>query len=147
MTSTQEIKLASQAMGRISFLNVKEGDKVKSGQIILALQDNIASYGINVERAQNTLEKVRISYDSTKINLDKQIFDSEINLERLQNNLQALKKNTELDIKNAQDTINDVSYGNLDSQSALQLQKIDNSISKSELDFQNKISADAETIE
>lgn len=147
VTSTQEIKLASQAMGRISFLNVKEGDKVKSGQIILALQDNIASYGINVERAQNTLEKVRISYDSTKINLDKQIFDSEINLERLQNNLQALKKNTELDIKNAQDTINDVSYGNLDSQSALQLQKIDNSISKSELDFQNKISADAETIE
>ncbi len=147
VTSTQEIKLASQAMGRISFLNVKEGDKVKSGQVILALQDNIASYGINVERAQNTLEKVKINYDSTKINLDKQVFDSEINLERLQNNLEALKKNTELDIKNAQDSINDVNYWNLDSQSSLQLQKIDNSISKAELDFQNKISADAETIE
>ncbi|NUJ97789.1 HlyD family efflux transporter periplasmic adaptor subunit [Candidatus Gracilibacteria bacterium] len=147
ISSTQEIKLASQASGRIAYIGVKEGDKVKSGQVILALKDNIVSYGLNLERAQNTLEKVQINYDSTQINLDKQIFDSEINLERLQNNLEALKKNTELDIQNAEDTIQDVNYGNLDSQSALQLQKIDNSITKAELDFQNKINADTETIE
>lgn len=147
ISSTQEIKLASQASGRIAYIWVKEGDKVKSWQVILALKDNIVSYGLNLERAQNTLEKVQINYDSTQINLDKQIFDSEINLERLQNNLEALKKNTELDIQNAEDTIQDVNYWNLDSQSALQLQKIDNSITKAELDFQNKINADTETIE
>lgn len=147
ITSTEEIKMNSQAIGRVSVINVKEGDKVRAGQVLMSLQDNVASYGINLDRAKNGLQRAQISYDSTKINLEKQVFESEIALEKLQNSLDTLKKNTALDVKQVQDNLTDTDYSHLDSQWALQLQKIDNSILKAELDFQNQITTNGETID
>lgn len=147
ITSTEEIKLASQAVWRISFINVKEGDTVKKWQIIMSLQDNIANYGINLERSRNGLQRSQLSYDSTKLQLDEQIRQQEISLERLKNNLATLRKNSQIDIDQIKDDVAESDYTNLDSASALQLQKLDTSIAKAEFDYQNVLSSNQETVE
>ena len=147
ITSTEEIKLASQAIGRISQINVKEGDTVKKWQVLMSLQDNIASYGINLERSRNGLQRAQLTYDSTKLQLDEQIRQQEISLERLKNNLNTLRKNSEIDINQIKSDVAETDYTNLDSASALQLQKLDTSIAKSEFDYQNALTSNQETIE
>ncbi len=147
ITSTEEIKLSSQAVWRIFQINVKEGDKVRAGQVLMSLQDNIGSYWINLERARNGLQRSQLSYDSTKLQLDEQIRQQEISLEKLRNNLNTLKKNAEIDIKQIQDDVAETDYTNLDSASALQLQKLDSSIAKAEFDYQNILTSNQETID
>lgn len=147
VTSTEEIKLASQATGRVSKINVKEGDKVQAGQVLVSLSDNIASYTTNLERARNNLQRTQLNYDSTKLQLDEQITQQQIALEKLNNNLQTLKKNSEIQISQIKDDVNNSNYNNLDSASSLQLQKLDASIAKAELDYQNGLNANQQTID
>ncbi|MDD3302891.1 MAG: HlyD family efflux transporter periplasmic adaptor subunit [Candidatus Gracilibacteria bacterium] len=142
-----EITLSSQAIGRIGKIYVKEGDKVVAGQTLIVLNDTIANYGINLEKANNTIEKLKINYDSTKVSLNKQIFDSEIALEKLQNNLETLKKTSSIDISQAQDNLNSNDYSGMDTKSSLELQKLDNNITKSDLDYNNTLTNNKETIE
>jgi len=81
------------------------------------------------------------------LSLDKQVFDSEIAFEKLQTNYNNLKKTTELDISQAEENLENAKYQNMDSASALQLQKMDNAIAKLELDYDNSLVANKETIE
>jgi hypothetical protein len=90
---------------------------------------------------------MQINYDSTNIDLDKRIFDSEIEIQRLKNNLVALKKNTNLNLSEAKDDVENANYANLDSRSALDVQKIDNTISKAELDYSNVLANNKESID
>jgi len=146
LNSSQDIKLNSQANWRVSSVYVKDWEFVNKWQVLVKLEDSVWSYWINLERAQNWLDRAWINYDSSKINLDKVVFDSEVNLDRLNKNLQALKDNTIENLKLAETTLNNSDYKNLDSSSALQLQKLDNTIEKSELDYQNKLIADTENV-
>ena len=144
---SQEISINAQASGRIGSIYVKEGQRVSWGQTLMALQDTIASYGISVERAKNALDRAQINYDATLLTLDKQVFDSEIAFEKIQTNYNNLKKTTELDISQAEENLKNAEYENMDSASALQLQKMDNAIAKLELDYDNTLVANQETIE
>jgi hypothetical protein len=74
------------------------------------LDDTVANYNINLERATNTIEKMQITYDSTKVSLDKQIFDLEITLEKLNNSLDTLKTTSEIDISQAKDNLSSTDY-------------------------------------
>jgi hypothetical protein len=47
----------------------------------------------------------------------------------------------------AQDNLDNSKYTNLNSSSALKLESLDNAIEKSKLDYEIKISADAQSIE
>lgn len=144
---SQDLKISSQALWKISRIHVKEWQKVEAGQVLVSLSDSIASYWINLDKALNNLDRAKITYDSTKLTLDKQVFDSEIALEKLNSSYAALKKNVELDIDQAKDNLENSEYENLDSKSALQLAQLDNAIEKSELDFNNKLISDKEAIE
>lgn len=142
-----DIKLSSQAVWRIWNISVKEWDKVRAGQSLVFLDDTVANYDINLERASNSIEKMQITYDSTKLSLDKQIFDLEIALEKLNNSLVTLKTNSSIDISQAKDNLSSTDYSWMDTKSSLELQKIDNSISKAELDYDNTLTNNKETIE
>jgi len=144
---SQEIQINAQASGRIGNIFVKEGQRVIWWQTLIALQDTIASYGIALERAKNALDRAQINYEATLLSLDKQVFDSEIAFEKLQTNYNNLKKTTELDISQAEENLKNAEYKNMDSASALQLQKMDNAIAKLELDYDNSLVANKETIE
>lgn len=144
---SQDLKILSQALWKISKIHVKEWQKVLAWQTLISLTDSIANYWINLERALNSLDRSKINYDSTQLTLDKQVFDSEIALEKLNSSYEALKKNALLDINQAKDNLQNSEYETLDSKSALQLAQLDNAIEKSELDFSNKIISDNETLE
>jgi hypothetical protein len=53
---------------------------------------------------------MQITYDSTKVSLDKQIFDLEIALEKLNNSLDTLKKTSSIDISQAKDNLSNTNY-------------------------------------
>ena len=142
-----DIKLSSQAVWRIWKITVKEWDKVKAGQNIIFLDDTVANYNINLERSTNTIEKIQITYDSTKVSLDKQIYDLWIALEKLNNSLDTLKRTSSIDISQAQDNLSNTNYSWIDTKSSLELQKMDNSISKAELDYNNTLNNNQETID
>ncbi len=143
----EDIKLSSQAVWRIWNISIKEWDKVKAGQNIVFLDDTVANYNINLERATNSIERMQITYDSTKVSLDRQIFDLWIALEKLNNSLVTLKKTSKIDISQAQDNLSSTDYAWMDTKSSLELQKIDNSISKAELDYNNVLTNNKETID
>lgn len=144
---SQDLKISSQANGRVSKIYVKEWEKVTLWQTLVTLQDSVANYGIALERAQNSLERAKLNYDSTELSLEKQIFDTELSLEKLTSNYEAVKKNIALDISQAEDTLKNTNSTNADSKSSLQLDQLSNSIAKSELDYDNKIIADSEIIQ
>ncbi|MFK7780243.1 MAG: biotin/lipoyl-binding protein [Candidatus Gracilibacteria bacterium] len=122
VSSSQDIKLSSQVSGRVGNIYVKEGEEIKKGNIISRLEDNIANYGLSLERAQNALDKARINYESTENQLDKNISDLKINLDNLK-------------------------IDEYNSKSSLELEKIDNTAKKMALDYENLKISNVQTIE
>lgn len=147
VNSSQDISLSANAAGRVWSLRVKPGDQVFAGQVLAVLQDNIWSYGIDLQRSSNSVERAQINYESTELSLDKAVFDAKLNLDTLEKNLIALKNDSQQNILLAQDTLRNSEYDNLDSSSALQLERLDNDIAKSKLDYEIRISSDSQTVE
>jgi len=147
VSSSQDINLTANASGRVAYVNAKQWDNVRAWQVIAALEDNIGSYGINLQRSQNSIERAEINYESNKITLDKQVFDAELNVEKLEQNLQALRKDSEQNILQAQDNLESSQFEWLDSTSALQLQQLDNNIEKAKLDYDIRLVSDEETLQ
>lgn len=145
--SSQDIKLSSNAVWRISSVRVKQWDKVYAGQILATLEDNIWSYNINLSRSKNSLERSRIDYESTEITLNKQIFDLEVNLKNLESNLQALNNDKDQTLIKSKDDLDNLDLTSEDSKSFLELEKIKNNIKKLELDYDSKLIADEQTVE
>jgi len=122
IASSQEISVSSQATGRVGGLYVKEWESVRKWDIIARLDDSILNYWLNLEKAKNALEKTEISYESTKSSLDKQIADIKINLENLKIDADSSK-------------------------SSLELEKIENSLLKLAIDYDNLKISNEQTIE
>jgi hypothetical protein len=112
ITSTQDINISSQVSWRVSSIYKKEWEFVSKWQKIVAISDNIANYGLKLESAKNNLEKAKLSYESTEVKLDKAIIDITRDI-----------WNSEID--------------NVWSSSSLELQKIENTIKKLALDYDN----------
>jgi hypothetical protein len=112
ITSTQDINISSQVSWRVSTIYKKEGEFVSQWQKIVAISDNIDNYGLNLESAKNNLEKAKLNYESTEVKLDKIIVDIIRDI-----------WNSEID--------------NVWSSSSLELQKIENTIKKIALDYDN----------
>ncbi|MDP2091206.1 MAG: biotin/lipoyl-binding protein [Candidatus Gracilibacteria bacterium] len=144
--SSQDIKVSSQVSGRIKKIYVKEGSQVKINDTIAIIDDNISNYNLVLEKSKNSLDKAKNSYESTKISLDKQIFDSQIAVEKLDLKIESFKKDYSENLKKAQNELQNTNIINSDTKSSLEIEKIDNSINKQELDLDNKKIADNETI-
>lgn len=110
--SMQNISISSQVNWRVNSVYIKEGQYVNKWETILTISDNIANYGLSLASAKNNLEKAKLNYESTEVSLDKAIADIKRDL-----------NNSEID--------------NLWSTSSLELEKIENSIKKVWLDFDN----------
>jgi multidrug efflux pump subunit AcrA (membrane-fusion protein) len=153
LSSSQSVKLSSNAVGRITSIKVKEGQSVKSGQLLATLADNIGSYNLNVERASNAISRAKINYDSQKIALDKQVADSNLLLARLGKNLVNLEKTNAQNItRNMNDSENINSEASLEkielsvAKIEQNMEKIAQNIEKLELDAENVKMSNRETI-
>ena len=112
ISSNQDIVTTTQVNGRVSYIHKKEWVKVNKWDLIISIEDNIANYKLHLESAKNNLERAKLNYSSTKITLDKAIEDIEKNI-----------SNSQID--------NDWST------SSLEIKKIDDSIKKLALDYDN----------
>lgn len=145
--SSQNISLTAQATGRVSNISVDQWDPVVKGQVLATLEDSIANYSLSLQQANNALDRARINYDSNKISLDKSVFDAEQNVDKLTKNIEALKLENKETLKQAQSDLENTNVNDIDSKWALDVQKLENSIEKNKLDYQNKIISDNETLE
>jgi hypothetical protein len=75
------------------------------------------------------------------------VFDADQNYIRMKNSLQALIDDSAENIKKAENDLENTDVNIENSKSRLEIKKIENSITKAELDYENKIIADNETIE
>ncbi len=145
--SSQNISLTSQATGRVSNISVEQWDPVMKWQVLAVLEDSIANYSLSLQQANNALDRARINYDSNKINLDKSVFDAQQNVDKLTKNLESLKLENKQSLQQAQSDLENTDLNQWDSKWALDVQKLQNSIEKSKLDYENKLITDNETLE
>ncbi len=106
LDSDQNIMVTAQAHGRVGKILVKDGEIVKEGQVIIKLKDDVANYGLAVQRAKTALDSARLQYKNAKIALGKGVADSKLNVERSKNTLVSAKSAGQEALKNAQQTMN-----------------------------------------
>ena len=145
--SSQNISLTAQATGRVSNISVQQWDPVVKGQVLATLEDSIANYSLSLQQAKNALDRAKINYDSNKINLDKSVFDAEQNVDKLTKNLEALILENKQTLLQAQSDLENTNVDDVNSKWALDVQKLQNSIEKSKLDYENKLITDNERLE
>lgn len=145
--SSQNIALSSNAVWRVSRVDVQEWQKVVVWQILAYLEDNIWSYNINLQRTWNALEMAKINYESTKISLDKQVFDLEVNLENLNDSLNSLEEEKIESLRQNQSNLDNSDVLDENSKSYLDLEKLKNTIEKMELDYNSQLTANNQNIE
>lgn len=137
LDSSQEIELISNTNWKINKLFFKEWDYVNLGDNLVSIDDNISNYWINFQKVKSQVEDAKLEYESQKIFLEKDIFDSNKYLEELQLKLDETKKIKENNVNKFQNELSDINYENDTSKSALDLEKLENHILKLELDFDN----------
>lgn len=76
--SDNEAKITAQRTGKIIRLNFEEGDIVKAGQIVAELESEEALYNMKLSEAtlnktKFTLDQMKASYESMKVNIEKDI--------------------------------------------------------------------------
>ncbi len=98
--------VTAQAHGRVGKILVKDGEVVKEGQVIIKLKDDVANYGLAVQRAKTALDSARLQYKNAKIALGKGVADSKLNVERSKNTLFSAKSAGQEALKNAEQTMN-----------------------------------------
>jgi HlyD family secretion protein len=125
------IKLDSQADGRVTSVRVKEGDKVKAGQILLDIESNILQNQLQQAEAKfSGLQNQRSQFDVLKNQLQ-----LSLNVQEQQNQSQALEKMSQVN----------QAKQNLDAkQSTYNLQKLEKQALVNQAQQQIKASQDAQ---
>ena len=138
ITSSQDIILSSKASGRISNISVKFWDKVSVGKNLISLSDSVANYWLNLQKTNLWIESSKLNYESTKISLNKTVSDLEINLDKVKKDYENLKKTVEQNLKSSLINLEQSKTSSwVLTTSSIQLDKIKNTIKKSELDYEN----------
>ena len=108
IVGAEEIVISSQAMWTVKDIKTKEWDDVENGSILVELNDNLANYGIMVEKARNALNTARLQYWQNKNQLEQTIKNNQIALESSQNNLNTTQTLSEQNIKSAENNLKTV---------------------------------------
>ncbi len=78
LTAWSALTLTTESVGEISNISVKEWSKIKRGSQLISLRDTVNSYDIRVAQAKNSVSIQDAGIESTKLNLERAIFDSQI---------------------------------------------------------------------
>lgn len=94
--ANQDLKLLSEASGRITNILVSEGSRVGRGQVLAHIDAEYAS--LDVQRAEDALQKLRVDYERYKSSFETggvtraQLDDIEFNLRNTENQVQQAKR-------------------------------------------------------
>ena len=137
ITAGSTLMLASDWVGQVSMLNVKEGDFVKKWQTLITLKDTIWMYDIRLRQAENALRGQNVAVSNTEVSVDRALTDAQIafdQAERAYNTLLAdvteRKKKAESDYFNS-----DLSKTGSIASSNYEKTKLD--LEKADIDYKN----------
>ncbi len=148
------VNVSAKANWQVDNILVREWDDVKKWQVLAKLSDSISNYYLKLQNAKNNLESARLNLESTQISLDKAVQDAQLNLEKAQSNYNIAQQDADQSIKSSEKNLEQMKI-NLDnsnlsqdtSKASLDLEKAKQSLEKQELDYQNKLNSDKETID
>lgn len=147
------INISAKANWQVSNILVKEWDDVKKWQILAKLSDSISNYYLKLQNAKNSLESAKLNLESTQISLDKAIQDAQLNLEKAKSNYNIAKQDAQKSIENSEKNLENIRINlentdltQWDSKASLDLERAKQSLKKQELDYQNKLTSDEETL-
>lgn len=140
--STQNITLNSNANGRVKSILVKNWEAVSEWQLLAILEDNIANYNLNLEVALNSLDASKNALDVTKNNLSV----SENNLEKAKLNYESTKLKLDKSIWDIERSLNNLNTEDDSTSTAIEINKIDNSISRIKIEYDNLVISNNETL-
>jgi multidrug resistance efflux pump len=96
LTAWSSLTLAAESVGEVSTISVKEWSKIKRWTRLISLRDTVNSYDIRVAQAQNSVSIQDASTASTRVNLDRAVFDSQIAYEQAKRSYDTLISKTKL---------------------------------------------------
>lgn len=146
LVGSSTITLASQGMGRIESITVKEGASVKKGQVLARLSDTTANYLLKLEQSKNSLRNADVNIESTKLQLDKAVDDARLALEKAKLAYETTKADGEKRIEKAKRDAEKSNVSSSQSDASVTLEQLKASLEKAELDYQNLQSSNRETI-
>jgi len=140
--STQNITLNTNANGRVKSILVKSWENVSEWQLLAVLEDSIANYNLNLEVAENAMDSSKNSLEVTKNNL----INSENNLEKAKLNYESTKLKLDKSIWDIERSLNNLNTEDDTTSTSIEINKIDNSISRIKLDYDNLTLSNTETL-
>jgi multidrug efflux pump subunit AcrA (membrane-fusion protein) len=146
MSSNAQVSVSAQGVGRIEQILVKEGVKVKKGQVIAKLKDTTANYDLRLAQASNTVATVRNTAKSTEITLDKAVKDTEIALAKAKADLRTTEETAARNLEKAErDALKSViNWDNTDASTTLA--QLEASLTKANQDYENLIVSNTQTL-
>ncbi len=144
--SNSEISLSSEVYAKLKSLNVKEWDRVSKWEVLASFEDTSWLITISYKQAELNLAQAKNSLASSKISLDKAVFDAELNLEKLENNYKTLKETLKENLKQAKNSLWDANLLDSNSKSSLDLAKLDETIKKLEFDYETVKTSNKENL-
>ena len=96
LTAGSALTLSTESVGEVSAITVKEGSSIKRGTRLISLRDTVNSYDIRVAQAQNSVSIQDAGIESTKLNLERSIFDSQIAYDQAKRTYDTLVAKTSL---------------------------------------------------
>lgn len=91
ITTNSNLTLSPQGAGEVAKINVKEGQKVKAGSVLISLRDTTNNYDLRLSQAENALKTQEATITTTTINLNQGIENAKIGYERAKQALETLK--------------------------------------------------------
>ncbi len=146
LVGSSSISMSALGSGRVDAILVKEGAKVKKGQILVRLKDTTANYDLRLSQASNSLLNIKNSAESTRIALDKAVQDAKIAVERAQLDYDTTLSTTQNNLDKAK---RDAEKSNLETSTSdanITLKQLEASLEKAKLDYQNLIVANRQTL-
>lgn len=111
LESPFKVEVSPKTTGRISFLEVREGDPVTAGQVLLKidpsdLQGAVVQAQANVAEARSRLAQAKITQGATNVGVTSQIKQQSAGVESAKADLDQVQRNYEAQIQAAQSQVN-----------------------------------------
>ncbi|MCT4617036.1 MAG: HlyD family efflux transporter periplasmic adaptor subunit [Candidatus Gracilibacteria bacterium] len=147
ISGSQDITLNAQASGRVSKIYKKEGDAVVKGQTVVAMSDTVGNYGIRLEQARNSLNKAKLSYDSSVISLDKAVNDSKLSLDQTETKYESTKQVIKKNLEQAKSNLETSDLTSEDSKASLDIKNQEANLEKAKFDYDTLLKNNQETLD
>lgn len=149
LDTSENITLSSNVSWRVRTIVVRPWDKIYENQTLAVIEDNIANYSLNLASSKNALESAKNNLDLSKNSLDsvKNWLQTAVNNKiRAEINYDTNKLKLEKGIEDLKRNLNNLNIENENSSSFIEIQKIDNSINRINLEYDNLLLSNAETL-